>query len=168
MIKHIMRLAPRLRWLFVKLDELKQKNEKAIVFCVHPRTQWLVEGVCSMAEFTFYSLRSKHNKDTQRSTVLTNFNDPAKRVDFLVTTIGIAGFGIDLSLDCHNMIILELPDSLPMIMSAIGRIHRVGQAKPQQVSVLTLAGSYDDHTLHRHLKKYSVDLVAQVSQVAVS
>jgi hypothetical protein len=161
MIEHLVRRAPKLRWLLVKLDELKQRNEKAIVFCAHPRTRWMIEGVCSMAEFNFCSLKSTHDKDEIRPKVLKDFNDPAKRIDFLLATMELVGSGYDLSRDCHNMIFFELPESIPMMMSAIGRIHRVGQDKPQQVSILTLAGSYDDYTLHRHYKKYSIDLLSQ-------
>lgn len=161
MIKHLVQQAPKLRWLLVKLDELKQRNEKAVVFCVHPRTQWMIEGVCSMAEFKFYSLRSKHDKYDVRPRVMEDFNDPAKHVDFLLSTVELVGSGVDLSRDCHNMVFFELPESVPMLMSAIGRIHRVGQDKPQQISILTLAGSYDDYTLHRHFKKYSIDMLAQ-------
>lgn len=161
MIKHLVQRAPKLRWLLVKLDELKQRNEKAVVFCAHPRTRWIIEGVCSMAEFSFYSLKSTHDKDQIRPKVLADFNDPAKRVDFLLATMELVGSGYDLSRDCHNMISFELPESIPMMMSAIDRIHRAGQAKPQEVSILTLAGSYDDYTLHRHFRKYSINLVAQ-------
>lgn len=161
MIKYLVRRSPKLRWLLVKLDELKQRDEKAIVFCVHPRTQWMIEGVCSIAEFNFYSLRSKHDRDTVRPRLFADFNNSAERVDFLLTTMELSGYGVDLFRDCHNMIIFELPDSVPMMMSAMGRIHRVGQTKQQEATILTLDGFYDDYTAYRHFRKHSIDLLAQ-------
>lgn len=161
MVRHLVRRSPKLRWLLVKLEELKQMGEKAIVYCVHPLTQWLVEGVCSMAEFNFLSLRSKpkHGDDT-RTAVIDDFTNPAKRYDFLLSTIRVLGHGVDLHADCHNMIIFELPENIPTMLSAIGRIRRVGQTKPQKVSILTMKNSYDDYTLHRQTRKYASSILA--------
>lgn len=161
MIRHIVRRSPKLRWLLVKLEELKQKGEKVVVYCVHPLTQWLVEGVCSMAEFNFLSLRSKpKHGDEERAAVIDDFNDPAKRHDFLVSTMRVLGHGVDLHGDCHNMIFFELPDNIPTILSAIGRIRRAGQMKPQDISILTLKDSYDDYTLYRQFRKHAVSILA--------
>lgn len=161
MIRHLVHRSPKLRWLLVKLEELKQMGEKVVMFCVHPLTQWLLEGVCSMAEFNFLSLRSKpkHSDDT-RSAVIDDFNDPAKRHDFLLSTFRVLGHGVELQADCHNLIIFELPDSVPTMMSAIGRIRRVGQTNPQAVSILTMKDSYDDYTLHRQSRKYAISILA--------
>lgn len=161
MIRHIVRRSPKLRWLLVKLEELKQKGEKVVVYCVHPLTQWLVEGVCSMAEFNFLSLRSKpKHGDEERAAVIDEFNNPAKRHDFLLSTMRVLGHGVDLHGDCHNMIIFELPDSIPTMLSAIGRIRRAGQSKPQEISILTLKDSYDDYTLYRQYRKHAISILA--------
>ncbi|KKY31355.1 putative dead-like helicase [Diaporthe ampelina] len=161
MIRHLVRQSPKLRWLLFKLEELKKKGEKVIVYCVHPLTQWLVEGVCSMAEFSFLSLRSKpKHGDETRATVIDEFNDPGKRHEFLLSTVGVLGYGVDLHADCHNMIIFELPDNIPTMLSAIGRIRRVGQTKPQEVSILTLKDSYDDYTLCRQSRKHATAVLA--------
>lgn len=161
MVRHLVRRSPKLRWLLVKLAELKQRGEKVIVYCVHPLTQWLVEGVCSMAKFNFLSLRSKpKHGDNTRASVIDEFNDPTKRHDFLLSTMRVLGHGVDLHADCHNMIIFELPDSIPTMLSAIGRIRRVGQTKPQEVSILTLRDSYDDYTLYRQSRKYATAILA--------
>lgn len=161
MIRHIVRRSPKLRWLLVKLDELKQRGDKAIVYCVHPLTQWLVEGVCSMAEFNFLSLKSKPKHDDEtRTTVIDEFKNPEQRYDFLLSTMRVLGHGVDLHADCHNMIIFELPDSIPTMLSAIGRIRRVGQAKPQEVSILMMKNSYDDYTLYRQSRKHAISILA--------
>lgn len=161
MIRHLVRRSPKLRWLLVKLEELKQKGEKVIVYCVHPLTQWLVEGVCSMAEFNFLSLRSKpkHGEKT-RAAVIDEFNNPSKKYDFLLSTMRVLGHGVDLHPDCHNMIIFELPDSIPTMLSAVGRIRRVGQTKPQDVWILTMKDSYDDFTLYRQSRKHAISIMA--------
>lgn len=161
MIRYLVRRSPKLRWLLVKLEQLKKKGEKVVIYCVHPLTQWLVEGVCSMAEFNFLSLKSKaKHSDEQRASVIDKFNDPAQRYDFLLSTVGVLGNGVDLHADCHNMIIFELPENVPTMLSAIGRIRRVGQTKPQEVSILTLKDSYDDYTLFRQSKKHSTAILA--------
>lgn len=141
MLRHLVRRSPKLKWLLVTLDRLKQRKEKAIIFCYHPRTQWIIEGVCAMAEFTFYSLNHTHNKNDIRPKVIVDFNDPNKPVDFLLSTMELLGHGYDLSKDCHHMIIFEQPHSIPQMISAIGRIRRVGQSSEQEISILTLAGS---------------------------
>lgn len=160
MIRHLVRRSPKLQWLLVILDGLKQRKEKAVIFCRHPRTQWLIEGVCAMAEFKFYSLNSTHKKDSVRPRVIADFNKPNKSVDFLLSTMELLGHGYDLSQDCHHMIFFELPNSIPQLLSAIGRIQRVGQTSEQVVYILTLAGSYDDYTLHRQYRKFATELWA--------
>lgn len=161
MIRHIVRRSPKLRWLLVKLEELKQRGDKVIVYCVHPLTQWLVEGVCSMAEFNFLSLKCKPKHDDEtRATVIDEFNDPEKRYDFLLSTMRVMGHGVDLHADCHNMIIFELPDSIPTMLSAIGRIRRVGQTKSQEISILMMKKSYDDYTLYRQSRKHAISILA--------
>lgn len=161
MIRYLVRRSPKLRWLLAELDRLKQKGEKVIVYCVHPLTQWLVEGVCAMAEFNFLSLRSKpkHN-DEVRTAVIDAFNNPAERYDFLLTTMRVLGHGVDLHADCHNMIIFELPDNIPTMLSAVGRIRRVSQTKAQEISILTMKNSYDDYTLHRQSRKHATSILA--------
>lgn len=160
MIKHLVRRSPKLKWLLVTLDRLKQRKEKAIIFCYHPRTQWLIEGVCAMAEFNFLSLNNTHHKDNIRLKVIRDFNNPKKSVDFLLSTMELLGHGYDMSQDCHHMIVFELPHSIPQLMSAIGRVQRVGQTSEQEVSILTLAGSYDDCTLHRQYRKFATEMCA--------
>ncbi|KAI7778017.1 hypothetical protein LA080_002713 [Diaporthe eres] len=160
MIRHLIRRSPKLQWLLVTLDGMKQRKEKVVIFCRHPRTQWLIEGVCAMAEFNFYSLNNTHQKDNVRPKVIADFNKPSKSVDFLLSTMELLGHGYDLSQDCHRMIIFELPNSIPQLLSAIGRIQRVGQTREQQVDILTLAGSYDDYTLHRQYRKFATELWA--------
>ncbi|KAJ0122555.1 hypothetical protein J7T55_003069 [Diaporthe amygdali] len=161
MIRHIVRRSPKLRWLLVKLEELKQKGEKVIIYCVHPLTQWIIEGVCAMAEFNFLSLRSKpKHGDETRCAIIDDFNNNAKRYDFLLSTMRVLGHSVDLHEDCHNMIIFELPDSIPTMLSAIGRIRRVGQTKPQVVSILSMESSYDNYTQYRQSRKYAVSLLA--------
>lgn len=161
MLKHLVRRSPKLRWLLVKLNELKQRGEKVIIYCVHPLTQWLVEGVCSMAEFDILSLRSKpRHSDEIRVNVINEFNDSTKRHDLLLSTCRILGHSVDLHADCHNMIFFELPHNIPDMLSAIGRIRRVGQTKPQEVSLLTMKESYDDYTLYRQSHKYATAMLA--------
>lgn len=160
MIRHLVRRSPKLQWLLVTLDGMKQKKKKAVIFCRHPRTQWLIEGVCAMAEFEFHSLNSTHQKDNARPKVIADFNKSTKSVDFLLSTMELLGHGYDLSQDCHRMIFFELPHSIPQLLSAIGRIQRVGQTREQEVDILTLAGSYDDYTLHRQYRKFATELWA--------
>lgn len=161
MIRHLVRRSPKLRWLLVKLEELKHRGEKVVIYCVHPLTQWLVEGVCSMAEFNFLSLRRKPKHDDKKiAAVIDAFNNPAKRHDFLLSTFSILGFGVELHADCHNLIIFELPGNVPTIMSAIGRIRRMGQTNPQAVWILTMKDSYDDYTLHRQSRKHAISMLA--------
>lgn len=160
LLRHLVRRSPKLKWLLVTLDRLKQRNEKAIIFCYHPRTQWIIEGVCAMAEFTFYSLNHTHHKNDIRPKVIADFNDANKPVSFLLSTVELLGHGYDLSRDCHHMIVFEQPHSIPQMISAIGRIRRVGQSSEQEVSILTLAGSYDDYTLHRQYRKFATEFWA--------
>ncbi|POS69390.1 hypothetical protein DHEL01_v212216 [Diaporthe helianthi] len=161
MIRYLVRQSPKLRWLLVRLDELKQRGEKVVIYCVHPLTQWLVEGVCCMAEFDVLSLRSKpKHSDETRFAVIDEFNDPTKRRDLLPSTFRILGHSVDLHADCHNMIFFELPHNMTEMLSAIGRIRRVGQTEPQEVSILTMKDSYDDYTLHSQFKKYATAMLA--------
>ncbi|KAF3764206.1 hypothetical protein M406DRAFT_71231 [Cryphonectria parasitica EP155] len=141
-------------------ERRKMAGRKVVVYCVHPYTQFIIEGICSMAEFTFFSLRSKHDIRTTRSQILDKFNNPQVRVDFLLSTMRILGHGVELHSDCSDMVIFEMPNNIPIMLTAIGRIHRTGQRRSQDVSFLTLAKSYDDYTFHRQYRKYAISLLA--------
>lgn len=56
------------------------------------------------------------------------------------------------------MVIFELPENFPAVLNAVGRTHRIGQASPQDVTILTLARSYDDFMLARAFGKYAVEM----------
>lgn len=158
MLCYMLSTSPKMCWLLPKLREWKAIGKKVTIFCVHRLTQWFIERVCLLVgDFNFLSLTSDI-KYSDRAKVIEDFNNPRERFDFLVTTFNVAGTSVELQGDCGNMIIFELPENIPAILNAIGRIHRLGQPSPQDVTILTLAKSYDDFMLARAFGKYAVEL----------
>lgn len=158
LVDFMLKGSPKMRWLLPKLWQWKKAGEKVVVFTVRPLAQWLIERICLLVGgYNFLSVDSSL-ESAAREEVFADFNDPSKSYDFLIVPMSIGGTSIELQNDCHKAVIFELPESIPTIINAIGRIHRVQQQHEQEVSILTVADSYDDFTLARAFRKYAKEL----------
>lgn len=147
-----------MRWLLPNLWHCKKTGEKVVVFVVRPLAQWLIERICLLVGGSNFLSVDSSLPAAAREEVFADFNDPSKSYDFLIVPMSIGGTSIELQNDCHRAVIFELPESIPTILNAIGRIHRVQQQHEQEVSILTVADSYDDFTLARAFRKYAKEL----------
>lgn len=158
MLRYMLKAFPEMHWLLSKLWEWRKRGEKVVIFCVHSLTQWFLERVCLLfGAFEFLSLSSESTQKT-RTRVMADFSNPGSKFDFLITTFNVAGTSVGLQGDCSKMVIFELPENFPAILNAIGRIHRSGQANPQDITILTMSESYDDFLLTRAFGKYVVEI----------
>lgn len=160
MIHYMLKKSAKMRWLLPKLWEWKKEGRKATVFCCNELTQWFIERICLLVgRFNFLSLSAKHSQKI-RAEAIADFNTPGRNnnFDFLLTTMNAAGTSVELQGNCNKMVIFELPGNFSAVLNAIGRIHRFGQRRPQDVVILTLAKSYDDFVLARAFRKYVVEV----------
>ncbi|OBT52965.1 hypothetical protein VE04_08781 [Pseudogymnoascus sp. 24MN13] len=118
------------------------KDENLIVFMAWPITQWVVEMLLMMTGVNVLSIRAQHSR-TSRSQTQALFNSPMTRSTVLVTNLLVSATSMNLQKNCANMVFVEPPGSANIMSQAIGRIHRLGQEKKQNIYVLTTNYSYD-------------------------
>ena len=80
----------------------------------------------------------------ERAAAIEKFNDPKSDVDVLVTSFATSSFGLNLQTCCSNLIIMAVAQNVNIILQVIGRIHRLGQSRVQNVWIITMARSYDN------------------------
>jgi hypothetical protein len=75
--------------------------------------------------------------------MVRQFNDPENRVDALVVSFQLDGFGLNLQGACHHGIVMEYPKNLPTMLHGFGRLWRMGQEHEVHWDVLYLENSFD-------------------------
>jgi len=133
----------KLQWLAGKVyDVCIGKRENLIVFVAWPTTQWLVEMFLTTVGVPVLSIRAAHSR-MQRSVTQELFNNPATVSHVLVTSLKCGATSMNLQKNCSSMVFLEVPDSANVTSQAIGRVHRIGQPKQQEIFIVTKNHSYD-------------------------
>jgi E3 ubiquitin-protein ligase SHPRH len=74
----------------------------------------------------------------------SQFNDATFKVDCLVTSYRTCSVGVNLHKACTDVVLMEPAISANVSLQAIGRVHRIGQTKPQEIHIL-----FSDHTFNR-------------------
>jgi SNF2 family DNA or RNA helicase len=75
---------------------------------------------------------------SERTTVINRFNDPNDTCDLLVVSARSFGQGVNLQRCCAKLVIIDLAENINSILQMIGRLHRLGQSKIQEIFILTL------------------------------
>jgi hypothetical protein len=88
------------------------------------------------------SIRSAHSR-MQRSMTQEQFNNPATIGHVLVTSLKCGATSMNLQKNCSSIVFLEVPDSANITAQAIGRVHRIGQTKHQDIYIVSKNHSYD-------------------------
>jgi superfamily II DNA or RNA helicase len=60
-----------------------------------------------------------------------------------VTTYRCSAIGLNLQGACSDLVMLDVPSSVPMALQAFGRIHRLGQSRKQKIWIVTTDHTYD-------------------------
>src|SRR5258708_7820803 len=96
----------------------------------------------------------------ERTELFRRFNDENDPSQVLVTSISLSR-GVNLHGACHTAMVIDHDASLPDLLQTACRVNRIGQEHKQEVLVISLNRSYDQHQLARALRKYSPQFYAE-------
>lgn len=133
----------KLQWLAGKVfDVCVSAQENLIVFVAWPVTQWLVEMFLTTVGVPVLSIRAAHTR-AQRSETQEAFNNASTVGHVLITSLKCGATSMNLQKNCSTVVFLDVADSANIAAQAIGRVHRIGQTKVQEVYIVTKNHSYD-------------------------
>lgn len=147
--------------------QLKIKNvgprsaERAVVFAERvPTLEWLREHLTRDLKLKPNQVRVLHGglTDVEQQELVESFKQASSPIRVLVTG-DVASEGVNLHLQCHELIHYDIPWSLIRIEQRNGRIDRYGQLHSPQITTLLLdlegAGEFsgDIHVLTRLMER---------------
>ncbi|WP_366918076.1 helicase-related protein [Acidipropionibacterium jensenii] len=138
----------------------RRSPERAVVFSERvPTLHWLRGKLIKDLKLTDDQVRVLHGgmTDIEQQEVVESFKQSGSPIRVLVTG-DVASEGVNLHLQCHQLIHYDIPWSLIRIEQRNGRIDRYGQRHRPQITTLLLEPSTeswtgDVHVLTRLLEK---------------
>jgi len=118
----------------------KGKSMRAVVFAERvPTLHFLREKLCKDFGFKADEVEVLHGglADTDQQAVVESFKQESSPIRILVTG-DVASEGVNLHLQCHNLIHYDIPWSLIRIQQRNGRVDRYGQKHQPRISTLLL------------------------------
>ena len=117
-------------------------KERLIVFTDWPTSEFDVESFLKVLEFKVLVLRAGMSTQ-ERSAIAAEFNNPDSNVEILLVTYATCSLGLNLHYQCNNVVCLELAINVNTTLQGGGRIHRLGQKKPQRIWILSGSNTFD-------------------------
>lgn len=145
----------RLQWLCGLVREVCFKGRRnLIVFCAWPATQWVVELLLFVIGVPAMTIRAVHSAATRAETHEA-FNHVDTRGTVLVTNLRLGATSMNLQKGCSDLVFLEVPESANTAAQGIGRVHRIGQTRAQNIYIVTVDHTWDQRQQARAaLKMY--------------
>jgi SNF2 family DNA or RNA helicase len=156
-------LSPKLAKTLDLLSEIKNENEKVLLFADRKRVQWKLKEIIELE----FGLTAKIINGETPTIIRTQYTSPfrpdgeiSQEFDVLILSPRCAGFGLNLVQANH--VIHYLRSFNPAVENqATDRVYRIGQGKP--VFVHNLVASTDDPDLH-HTVEQKLDTMIQRKQ----
>ncbi len=123
----------------------RNSTERAVVFAERvPTLHWLADKLRADLKMTTDQVRILHGglTDQEQQEIVEFFKQASSPIRVLVTG-DVASEGVNLHLQCHELIHFDIPWSLIRIEQRNGRIDRYGQKHPPQITTLLLEPDSD-------------------------
>jgi hypothetical protein len=152
-VLYLVKQSPRLRELLRIMkkegafEDRKNTNGPRARFLIvshWPIVNWMVEMVLRRIGIKSCSITATMPAQ-DRAAAVAVFNDPNSDCQALTTTYNCGGTVLNLHSWCTVIILVEPALNLNLETQAIGRIHRIGQTRPQKAYRL-----FQDHTICRY------------------
>ena len=123
----------KLRYLsWILLHVVITGKRRLLIFARWPMLGWIVEIFLLNLALNVSSLCSIHLEE-ERTRKITRFNDSSSTVEVLVTTYATCALGVNLHKSCADLVMLQPAVNANTALQTIGRIHRLGQSRKQNV-----------------------------------
>lgn len=103
----------------------------------------LLAGVLRFMGLSVLNHSSDLNEE-QSAGIIADFNDPKKRVDVAIFTLGLSLVGVNMHYACHHGMFLSFTDNPASGKQAQGRLVRSGQREIVYWYIIKQVGSYAD------------------------
>lgn len=112
-----------------------------------------------MLGYKVASIRSGVHQSTRTQTI-ERCDDPTSNIDLVVASLKVSAVGVNIQRGCSSMLIVEHRGCAPDLLQAIGRLHRLGQPRPQEIIILTLDASFDMYLQYKMANRFIPSVVA--------
>lgn len=122
--------------------QCQEEEEMLLLFTSSPLTGRILTAALVACGIRTLHLTSRHTQ-AEIDRAVRVFNHKFSPYTCLVTTFQVLGLGVSLHEFCRRGIIMELPPNYGMLLSAMGRLWRVGQERDVEWEILVASYSFD-------------------------
>ncbi|RFU76606.1 hypothetical protein TARUN_5632 [Trichoderma arundinaceum] len=132
--------SPKYCHALLRALEAKEREERLLIYVNNPLT-------------------SQHSQ-SEMDQAVEAFNKPLSPYTCLVASLQLSAFGLNLHKSCHRGIIMELPPNHSTLLSALGRLWRIGQKHDVDWEILITRHSFDSFMEANVMEGYATTLAA--------
>lgn len=161
--------SPKGRALLELVRTIVVRNQKKlIIFCQQPAQMVHYKAILEAVGVKVACYHAGLSK-AQKISMIDNFNKPLTRTGsatpmVFLTTIALAGVGLNLQYNCHHAIIPDPPSSQSAYDQAMTRLHRIGQENPVKGFTLIGKNSFNMRTQDNTLRKAAPGALASIDK----
>jgi hypothetical protein len=111
------------------------------------------EAQCENLGIKYVSITSKMSQ-AERQAKIDEFNDPTSGIMVLFINTKLGASSLNLHYNCGKAVMIEIPNAASIFFQFLGRLHRLGQLKIQDIRLLWVNCSYDQRLLWKLFDKY--------------
>src|SRR5436853_5161062 len=97
----------------------------------------------------------------EKTKTTDRFDDVNDPCPVLMCTFRSTAFGVKLQRGCAKLVMMGMPENINTLLQTIGRIHRLGQPRVQEVWVLDVDHTYDQILQASAVKKMVVQMLGE-------
>lgn len=145
-----------------------QDDEKLIIYCTQPSQMAHILAILKGLQIGTSCYHAGLNRE-EKDAIIINFNkltteNGIQTPKVLLTTVVLAGIGLNLQYCCHRMVFMDPPIAQYLFEQACCRIHRLGQIHDVNVYTLVQEGSFNKNMVDNTLKKAAPGLIASLNK----
>ncbi|KAM0258612.1 hypothetical protein ACHAQJ_003783 [Trichoderma viride] len=149
--------SPKYCHVLLKALEAMEREEKLLIYVNNPLTLQIINALLVACGIKTLHWTPRHSQ-SERNRAVEAFNNTLSPYTCLVASLELSAFGLNLHKSCHRGIIVELPLNGSTLLSAIGRLWRIGQKHDVDWEILIARHSFDACMEARIMEKYSAVL----------
>jgi superfamily II DNA/RNA helicase len=161
---YICSMSPKLRYLCKIIGSAlfgpKETRGKLLVFVTWPIEQWLVGCLLSNLGIDHLAVTAGMSA-AEKAKTTDRFDDIDDPCPILVCTFRSTAFGVNLQRGCSKLVMTGMPENINTLLQTIGRIHRLGQQRIQEVWILGTDHTYDQILQASAVKKMVIQMLGE-------
>lgn len=153
----------KIKYLIKILENIKEKNEKALIFTRFIKTQIYIKEILEKHSIKAEILNGSLD-NTERQEIINNFNHK-NEIDTLIINPKIGGIGLNL-VSANNVIHYTLEWNHAVISQATDRVYRIGQTKDVFNYILYTGFPENFSNKSRTVEEYLVELIRKKEEIS--